>query len=90
MLEIDGQVYVRPHDIELVPHAPGASGVVAVLRYIHAAGPTARLTLEQVQTREMIEVEMARVTLAGLDLRVGDLVNLRLRQSRTFDEDYSI
>jgi sulfate transport system ATP-binding protein len=65
-------------------------GVVAVLRYIHAAGPTARLTLEQVPTREPIEVETPRVTLANLDLKVGDLVNLRLRQSRSFDDDYSI
>jgi sulfate transport system ATP-binding protein len=90
MLEIDGQVYVRPHDIEVLPHVPGAAGVVAILRYIHAAGATARLTLEQVPTRESIEVETTRVTLASLDLKVGDLVNLRLRQSRSFDEDYTI
>jgi len=90
MIEVDGQVFVRPHDIEVLPHVPGAVGVVAVLRYIHAAGSTARLTLEQVQTREPIEVETARVTLATLDLKVGDLVNLRLRQSRSFDDDYTI
>ncbi len=90
MLEVDGQIYVRPHDIEVLPHVPGAAGVVAVLRYIHAAGSTARLSLEQVSTREPIEVETTRVTLAGLDLQVGDLVNLRLRQSRSFDDDFSI
>src|SRR3954468_6035697 len=30
-LESDGRVYVRPHDIEVVPHIPGASGMTAVL-----------------------------------------------------------
>ena len=89
-IQADGQVYVRPHDIEVVPHAEGGPGIVAVIRYIHSAGPMARLTLEQVQNRETVEVETARVTLAGLDLKVGDLVNLRLRQAHSFEDDYTI
>lgn len=89
-LHADGQVYVRPHDIEVTPHLPGAPGIAAVVRYIHAAGPAARLTLEQVQNRETVEVETSRVTLASLDLKVGDLVNLRLRQAHSFDDDYAI
>jgi sulfate transport system ATP-binding protein len=87
--ESEGLVYVRPHDIEIVPYAPNRPGIAAVLRYIHAAGPQARLTLEQVQNRETVEVETSRVTLASLDLKVGDLVNLRLRQAHSFD-DYAI
>jgi sulfate transport system ATP-binding protein len=89
-VQADGQVYVRPHDIEVVPHVPGAAGLTAIVRYIHAAGPTARLSLEQVQSREPVEVEASRVTLASLDLKVGDLVNLRLRQAHSFDDDYAI
>ncbi|MDB6116008.1 MAG: sulfate transporter ATP-binding protein, partial [Lacunisphaera sp.] len=88
--EADGQVYVRPHDIEILPHLPGVPGIVAIVRYIHAAGPQARLSLEQVQNRETLEVETSRVTLASLDLKVGDLVNLRLRQAHSFDADYAI
>src|SRR4051812_42513508 len=38
-LQADGQVYVRPHDIEVVPYVPGAPGIAAVIRYVHAAGP---------------------------------------------------
>ncbi|HWL17853.1 MAG TPA: sulfate ABC transporter ATP-binding protein [Opitutus sp.] len=86
----NGQVYVRPHDIEVLPDEPGSTGVVAVLRYIHAAGAQARLTLEQVQSREPIEVEIARIELTRLGLKVNDLVRLRLRQSHTFAEDYAI
>jgi sulfate transport system ATP-binding protein len=86
----NGRVYVRPHDIEVVPHETGAAGITAVLRYIHAAGPQARLTLEQVETREIVEAEISRVELARLGLQLNGLVLLRLRQSHSFAEDYAI
>jgi sulfate transport system ATP-binding protein len=88
--EEDGQIYVRPHDIEVVPDEPGASGIVAVLRHVHSAGPQARLSLEQVQTRDLVDVEISRVELAQLDLKVNDLVRLRLRQGHSFESDYAI
>jgi len=86
----DGHVYVRPHDIEVSPDQPGAKGLPAVVRYIHAAGSQARLSLEQAQTREPIEVELSRVELGALGLQVNDLVRLRLRQGHSFDGDYTI
>jgi sulfate transport system ATP-binding protein len=89
-MEADGHVYVRPHDIEVHPDEPGAAGVVAVLRYVHAAGPQARLMLEQVQNREPVEVEISRTELNSLGLKVNDLVRLRLRQGHSFDDDYTI
>ena len=89
-LHSNGHVYVRPHDIEVIPHETGAPGIAAVLRYIHAAGPQARLTLEQIETREVVEAEISRVELARLDLRINSLVLLRLRQSHSFAEDYAI
>lgn len=89
-LEADGQVFVRPHDVELLPHVPGAPGMTAVLRYVHSAGPQARLTVEQVQTREVVEVEVSRAELAALEVKIGDLINLRVRQGRSFDDDYAI
>jgi sulfate transport system ATP-binding protein len=89
-MQSEGRIYVRPHDIEVVPYVPDQPGITSVLRYIHAAGPAARLTLEQVQNRETVEVETSRVTLASLDLKVGDLVNLRLRQAHSFENDYAI
>jgi sulfate transport system ATP-binding protein len=86
----DGQIYVRPHDIELTPHDAGGPGLSAIVRHLHAAGPHARLLLEQVQTREQVEVEISRSELSELNLRVNDLVRMRLRQSHSFDEDYAI
>ena len=89
-LENNGFVYVRPHDIEVVRDEPGASGLVTVLKYIHAAGAQARLSLEQVQNREPVEVEISRTELATLGLKVNDLVRLRLRQGHSFTDDYAI
>jgi sulfate transport system ATP-binding protein len=86
----EGQIFVRPHDIEVLPHDRSEAGLPAVVRYVHAAGPQARLTLEQVQNREILEVEISRSELSHLNLRVGDLVNFRLRQQHTFPEDYAI
>ena len=89
-LERDGQLYVRPHDIEVAPYVPGAGGLVAVIRTIHAAGPQARLTVEQLPGRELIEVELSRSELVLLALNLNDRVCLRLRQSHCFNDDYEI
>ena len=90
VVEADGRVYVRPHDIEVVPHEAGAPGITAVIRYVHAAGPQARLTLEDVRTRDIVDAEIARSQLDAGGLKVGDLVLLRLRQARAFADDYAI
>jgi sulfate transport system ATP-binding protein len=86
----EGLVYVRPHDIELTPHDAGGMGLSAIVRHVHAAGPHARLLLEQVQTREQVEVEITRSELSLLGLRVNDLVRIRMRQAHSFEEDYAI
>jgi sulfate/thiosulfate transport system ATP-binding protein len=89
-LQADGLVYVRPHDIALTAHQPGTPSLTAVLRYVDAAGLQARLTVEHVGSREPIDVEMSRSELESLRLKVGDLASLRLRQGRSFADDYAI
>ena len=86
----DGHIYVRPHDIAITRYVPGAAGVIAEVRGIHAAGPQARLTLEHVPGREPIEVALARAELVGLDLKLHDRVSLRLRRAHAFSDDYAI
>jgi sulfate/thiosulfate transport system ATP-binding protein len=90
VIESDGQVYVRPHDIQIFPHQPDAPGLTAIVRYVHAAGPQARVSLEEVRSRAPVDAEISRSELEALDLKVGDLVSLRLRQAHSFDEDYAI
>ncbi len=89
-LQSDGLVYVRPHDVAIATHTPSAPGLTAVLRFVDAAGPQARLALEEIGTRAPIDVEISRSELEQLHLKVGDLASLRLRQSRSFGEDYAI
>jgi sulfate transport system ATP-binding protein len=89
-LQSDGLVYVRPHDVAISAHTPAAPGLTAVLRFVDAAGPQARLALEEIGTRAPIDVEISRSELEALHLKVGDLASLRLRQSRSFGEDYAI
>jgi sulfate transport system ATP-binding protein len=86
----DGLIYVRPHDIQIVADGAGASGAMAVVRFLHIAGPQARLTLELVQSRETVEAEISRPELAALGVGLNDIVRVRLRQGHSFDEDYAI
>jgi sulfate transport system ATP-binding protein len=89
-IEDEGMVYIRPHDFEVLPHSPGLTGITAIIRFIHAAGPQARLSLEQVRSREPVEAEMSRAELEALGLKIGDLVCLRPRSAHSFSEDYTI
>ncbi len=90
VLQANGSVFVRPHDIEVVNDVPGSDGTPAVVRYIHAAGSQAKLMLEQVHTRDVVDVEISRAELETLELKINDLVRFRLRQGHSFDEDYAI
>ena len=89
-LDKNGRLYVRPHDIQVMPFDAALPGASAVIRHIHAAGPQARLSLEQSGTGDPIEVEISRSELLALNLQVGDSVHLRLRQAHSFEEDYAI
>ncbi len=86
----DGLLYVRPHDVVVASDVPGAAGLPAVVRHIHAAGSQARLLLENVQTREPLEVEISRAELENLKTSVNQLVRVRLRQAHSFEADYAI
>ena len=73
-------VFIRPHDIEVVP-SEGGEGIV---RFVAAAGPTARLEIEATGADRPIEVELPQVTYRGLGLTVGSRVLLKARRGRLF------
>jgi sulfate transport system ATP-binding protein len=89
-LAADGLVYVRPHDIQVTNHQAGEPGIPAVFRHVHTAGSQARLSLETLHTRQVVEAEISRTELAELSIKLNDLVLLRLRPSHTFQHDYTI
>jgi sulfate transport system ATP-binding protein len=89
-VEAEGLVYVRPHDILVMADEAGSPGLPAVVRHVNAAGSQARLIMENVQTRELIEAEISRVELEQLGIHVNDLVRVRPRQAHSFEADYAI
>lgn len=89
-LAADGLLYVRPHDIAVSRHELGTLGVPAVFRHVHTAGSQTSLTLELLHTRETVEAEISRTELAELNIKLNDLVLLRLRPTHTFQHDYAI
>lgn len=89
-LAADGLLYVRPHDIAIARQDSGAHGVPAVFRHVHTAGSQMLLTMELLNTRETVEAEISRTELAELNIKLNDLVLLRLRPTHTFQHDYAI
>jgi sulfate transport system ATP-binding protein len=82
--------YVRPHEIELERKRNGDAVIEAIVRYIHAVGPTARLELERRDTGEVIEAELTRERCRELALQTGESVFVKPRDMRIFVDDYSI
>lgn len=85
-------LYVRPHDVEVLPATDDREGAAAVVRDIHAAGPVARLAcqLKDRPGTDLIDAEISREQLRQLGLEPGHGVLLRLRRSHRFQEDFSI
>jgi sulfate transport system ATP-binding protein len=76
-------LYVRPHDIQILPET-GRTGVDARVLHIFSAGNVGRVTLEREHTHEVMEAEVPRWELENLQLKPGQLVGLRFRHIRLF------
>jgi sulfate transport system ATP-binding protein len=82
--------YVRPHEIELERDRNGEAVIEAIVRYVHAVGPTARLELERHDNGERIDAELTRERYRELELKAGERVYVKPRDMRIFVDDYSI
>jgi sulfate/thiosulfate transport system ATP-binding protein len=69
-----GVAYVRTYDVELVPSPSGASSLEAVIRHIHAFGPSVRLELDLVEGGRTIEAHITRGRFESLALTKGQRV----------------
>jgi sulfate transport system ATP-binding protein len=76
--------YVRPHNIHLTRHKNGVPSIEVRVRYIHAAGPIARVELERLDNGEVLEAELPRRDERDLALNVGDTAFASLRDARVF------
>ncbi len=75
--------YVRPHDLEIFT-GPVMVGEPAVVRYLTAAGPVAKIELSLDHGGSLVEAEVGRAELHALDLKIGQPVFLRARKARVF------
>lgn len=80
------RLYVRPHDIEILPvnHSDQLNVIPARVLHLFSAGSAARVTLERQPTGEILEAEIARSELDNLELKVGQSVSIRFRHIRLF------
>ena len=84
-------LYVRPHDVEVLPATDDREGAIAVVQDIHSAGPVARVSCLRSQgSAELIEAEISRESLREFGIAPGHRVLLRLRRGHRFPEDFSI
>ena len=81
--------YVRPHELDITRQASGEAGVEAVVRYIHAVGPTVRLELDQ-DNGVPLDAELTRERFQELGLKTGETIFATPRKLQTFTDDYSI
>jgi sulfate transport system ATP-binding protein len=84
------ELYVRPHELELSPHANGSGGLRARVMHVNPAGPVTRVQLEALEQELVIQVDVSPERYAELGLRAGDSVTVSPRRARVFVPDYSI
>lgn len=77
------QIYVRPHDVELLERS-GKTGIDAKVLHVFSAGSVGRVTLERLGVRDQLEAEVPRAELDRLNVKAGDVVGLRFRHIRLF------
>ena len=76
-------LYVRPHDIQICEHVDGYTLEARVL-HVFSAGSVGRVTLEYLETGEMLEAEVPRSEVDAMKLAAGQTVGLRFRHTRIF------
>lgn len=83
-----GALYVRPHDIELIPldQKDNHAALEARVLHIFSAGNYGRVSLLRTLTGETFEAEVPRAELRALALRAGETVKIRFRHTRVFEE----
>lgn len=81
--------YVRPHDLDVQRHSPGATGIVARLVRTIVMGPLARLKLIALDASaaggpDIIEAHIPALQFQALGLQTGDTLVLTPRRARVF------
>lgn len=78
--------FARPHEIEILTESPGPSAISAKILDVRSLGATVRVELERADNHEVVEVEAIRDYFQQKKVKEGDLVFLRPKKLRFFNE----
>ena len=70
--------YVRPHEVRVLFAGDSTAELHAKVEHLFAAGPSARLTLRVLESKETLDADMTRQQLDEMGLSEGDEVGLKL------------
>ena len=85
-----GVTFVRPHDIEIRRENFDGSGIAARINHIGFAGSSVNVELARIDNETVVDAALPAQAYKDLALKPEDEVFIRLRNTRSFDEDYSI
>ena len=82
-------VYVRPHELDLLRHANGSASLAARVKRINPAGSYAKVVLTAKDGSDL-QVDLPFEQFLELDLQCGEDVFVMPRRVRVFSSDYEI
>jgi sulfate/thiosulfate transport system ATP-binding protein len=88
--DLNGGTFVRPHDIEIGRENPDGSGIAATIKHIAFAGSSVNVELARADGEEVVDAALPAQAYKDLCLKPDDKVFIRLRNAKSFDEDYTI
>jgi sulfate transport system ATP-binding protein len=86
----DGVTFVRPHDIEIRRENIDGSGIAARINHIAFAGSSVNVELARIDNEAVVDAALPAHAYKDLGLKPDDRVFITLRNTRFFDEDFSI
>jgi sulfate/thiosulfate transport system ATP-binding protein len=85
-----GVTFVRPHDIEIRRENFDGYGIAAKISHIAFAGSLVNVELARIDNEAVVDAALPAHAYKDLGLKPEDTVFIRLHNTRSFDDDYSI
>jgi len=86
----NGVTFVRPHDVEIRRENTDGSGIAAKISHIAFAGSSVNVELARIDDQAVVDAALSMHAYKDLGLKPDDKVFIRLRNTRSFDDDYVI
>lgn len=88
--DANGVTFVRPHDIEIRRDNIDGAGIAAKISHIAFAGSLVNVELSRSDNQAVVDAAVPAHTYKDLGLKPEEKVFIRLHNTRSFEDDYSI